>query len=56
MTLGEFKELLETTGLPVAYYSFPENEAPSLPFICYISPGTDNFSADGVVPSIEILS
>ena len=49
MTLGEFKELLETTGLPVAYYSFPENEAPSLPFICYISPGTDNFSADGVV-------
>lgn len=49
MSLSEFKELLKTTGLPVAYYAFPESEAPTLPFICYLVPFTNNFSADGKV-------
>ncbi len=49
MTLSEVTELLKKTGLPVAYESFPENEAPSLPFICYINPEDNNFAADGKV-------
>lgn len=48
-TLEEFKILLKSTGLPVAYYAFPEKQAPPLPFICYLVPFTNNFSADGKV-------
>ena len=49
MTLQEFKPVLEATGLPVAYRAFPEGDAPALPFVCYHSPYTNNFAADGVV-------
>ena len=49
MTLKKFDEMLQTIGLPVAYYSFPEGKAPPLPFICYLETNTDNFSADGIV-------
>lgn len=47
--LERIRELLETTGFPVAYYSFPEEEAPPLPFICYLVSGSNNFLADGAV-------
>lgn len=33
----------------VAYRNFPINEAPELPFICYLVTDTDNFLADGKV-------
>lgn len=46
MTLEDIQNLLEVTGLPVAYRAFPEGYAPGLPFICYITPGTNNFAAD----------
>lgn len=49
MNLEKLKEILEETGLPVAYESFPENGSPGLPFICYMQTGKDNFSADGEV-------
>lgn len=49
MTLEDIKNLLEGTGLPVAYRAFPESRAPELPFICYLSPGTNNFAADDTV-------
>lgn len=49
MELEELKKILETTGIPVAYWSFPEGEAPLLPFICYVDAGSDNFIADGKV-------
>ena len=49
MKLEEIKELLETTGFQVAYYAFPEGEAPPLPFICYLVSGSNNFIADGTV-------
>lgn len=48
MTLAEVKTVLEGTGLPVAYRAFPEGDAPALPFVCYHSPYTNNFAADGV--------
>lgn len=49
MTLEELNELLETTGLPVAYREWPEDSAPPLPFICYLVAYSNNFAADGVV-------
>lgn len=48
MTLQEFKPVLDGTGFPVAYQAFPEGDAPALPFLCYHSPYTNNFAADGV--------
>ena len=49
MTLSEVDVLLKTTGLPVTYRAWPENEAPPLPFVCYVEAGSNNFAADGVV-------
>lgn len=48
MTLEKFYKMLETIGLPIAYYAFPEGEAPKLPFLIYFEMGTDNFAADGI--------
>ena len=53
MTLEELAGMLEETGFPFAYDHFAEGESPDPPFICYLLPGSDNFSADGrVYPSI----
>ena len=49
MTLEEFAAVLESTALPVAYRAWPEGEAPELPFLCYLSTGTDTLPADGGV-------
>ena len=42
-------ELLKAMGIPYAYDHFAEGESPDPPFICYLCPGSDNFSADGRV-------
>ena len=42
-------KILEELGLPFAYDHFAEGESPKTPFICYLSPGSDNFAADGKV-------
>ena len=41
--------ILEKIGLPFAYDHFAEGESPNPPFICYLIPNSDNFSADGIV-------
>ena len=41
--------VLEKIGLPFAYDHFAEGESPDPPFICYLIPNSDNFSADGRV-------
>ena len=41
--------ILEQIGLPFAYDHFAEGESPDPPFICYLIPNSDNFSADGKV-------
>jgi hypothetical protein len=41
------KNLLETTGLPVAYHHW--NTPPELPYILYMFNGSDNFAADNKV-------
>lgn len=47
------KEKIETMlgglGIPVAYHHFEKEDAVNPPFICWLSPGTDNYSADGKV-------
>jgi hypothetical protein len=42
-------DLLSETGIPFAYDHFAEGESPEPPFITFLIPASDNFSADGVV-------
>lgn len=49
MTMEELAAMLQSTGIPFAYDHFAEGESPEPPFICYLLPGSDNFSADGQV-------
>ena len=42
-------EILTTIGMPFASDHFAEGESPEPPFICYLIPNSDNFSADGKV-------
>lgn len=45
--LLEMMEELKEAGIPSAYDHFAEGESPNPPFITYLIPGADNFSADG---------
>lgn len=47
--MEELLTMLKEMDIPFAYDHFAEGESPSPPFICYLLPGTDNFSADGRV-------
>ncbi len=44
-TLGEILDQV----FPAAYWSFPEKEAPDMPYITYFEDSSDNFGADNVV-------
>ena len=41
--------ILDEIGIPFAYSHFAEGESPEPPFMCYLLPRSDNFSADGAV-------
>ena len=41
--------MLEEIGIPFAYSHFAEGESPEPPFVCYLLPRSNNFSADGCV-------
>ena len=47
--MDEVVEILSVIELPFAYHHFAEGESPDPPFICYLTPGSDNFAADGKV-------
>lgn len=49
MTHEEILGMLGEAELPVAYDHFAEGESPDPPFICFLFPSSDNFSADGRV-------
>lgn len=49
MTLSELKDILKVTGLPVAYRAWPEQQAPPLPYICYLCVGNSPTYADASV-------
>ena len=41
-------EIIKAMGIPYAYDHFAEGEAVAPPFLCYLLPESDNFSADGI--------
>lgn len=47
--MEELLQILRETQIPFAYHHFAEGESPEPPFICYLLPGSNNFSADGKV-------
>ena len=47
--MEELLQILSETQTPFAYHHFAEGESPEPPFICYLLPGSNNFSADGKV-------
>lgn len=56
MTHKEIVEMLEEAGLPLAYDHFAEGESPDPPFLIFLFPSSDNFSADGqVYQKIDVL-
>ena len=61
MTLDELYVILSAI-YPTAYWSFPENNAPEMPYITYFEESSDNFGADNKVYhhrkriSVELLT
>jgi len=47
--MEELLQMLEEMELPFAYHHFAEGESPEPPFVCYLVPGSNNFSGDGKV-------
>lgn len=47
--MEELLQILKEIQIPFAYHHFAEGESPEPPFICYLLPGSNNFSADGKV-------
>ena len=48
MTYEEIAEMLEEMGLPFAYHHYAEGESPAPPFLLFLSPGENTFSADNL--------
>ena len=44
MTHEEVMQMLSETRIPFAYDHFAEGESPDPPFICFLFPGSENFS------------
>jgi hypothetical protein len=49
MTHEEVMQMMEEMKIPFAYDHFAEGESPDPPFICFLFPGSENFSADNIV-------
>lgn len=47
--MDKLLEMIKAIGLPSAYHHFAEGESPDPPFLVYLLPVSDNFSADGKV-------
>ena len=47
--MEELVRIITLMDLPFVYDHFSEGEAVDPPFICYLLPSSDNFSADGKV-------
>ena len=45
--MDELLQMLCEIQIPFAYHHFAGGEAVEPPFICYLLPGSNNFSADG---------
>lgn len=49
MQFTEIKTMLGQTSLQSTYYSWPDKQAPELPYLVWYLPSTDNFAADDKV-------
>lgn len=49
MTHEEVMQMLSELKILYAYDHFAEGESPEPPFICFLFPGSENFSADNIV-------
>lgn len=57
MLITDIKTMLAQTKLPATYYSWPEKQAPQLPYLVWYLPSSDNFAADDkVYKHIETLN
>ena len=56
MTFKEIATMIGETGLEYTYYSFPEHEAPELPYIVFYYPFNNDFGADNrnYVPIVNL--
>ena len=51
MKLSSLKTILEGTGIPFAYHSWPVGKAPALPWGVYLEAYGNSFGADGIAYS-----
>ena len=49
MKYSDITAMLEEAELPLAYDHFAEGESPAPPFLVFLFPNSNNFSADGAV-------
>ena len=57
MTFQEIATMIESIGLPFTYDSFPNNIAPTPPYIVFNYPQNDDFGADNInYVSIDVLN
>lgn len=57
MTLQEISSMVESIGLPYAYYQFSKESPVVPPFICFFYPNNDDLKADNInYSSINALS
>ena len=47
--MDELVNMIKEMDIPFAYDHFAEGESVKPPFICFLLPRSDNFSADGIV-------
>lgn len=41
--------MIKSVGFPATYHHFEEGQSPEPPFLAYLYPDTNHFSADGIV-------
>lgn len=49
MNYEEINEMMLEMELPFAYHHFSEGESPKPPFLIFLSPGENTFSADNIM-------
>ena len=49
MSYEEINEMMQEIGLTYAYHHFAEGESPDPPFLLFLSPGENTFSADNLM-------
>lgn len=54
MTEKDVCRMVKSAGFPTAYHHFEEGQEPGKPYLVYLYPETNNFSADGLFTKASI--